>query len=615
MEPILCIAPFKNIGDIAKRLIADMGLSIPVIVANNEEALSKVKDFQHAVSVVISRGGTATDLKKGAGQTVVEIGSSLSDIMPIVEQLQQRGVKKIGVVSTVNLIDDIVRDFTIADVTIFMRGCQDEEEIKTTILTLRQQGVEAIVGCKRAIEEAENCGLIAEFLLSSPSSIKKAINEARRIVASQERKNLQVAQLNAVIDNINEGVIIVAQDGAISYSNQLARQNFGNQQDISPQKIQELLAYRNAEKIIDAGGNKLLLRVIPLHLGDKYKGDVITFEEVSRIETIERKVRFSLYQKGLYAKNNFSNIIHKSAIMNEIIAKAQKFAKTNSNILIYGETGTGKEVLAQSIHNHSFRKNGPFVSVNCASIPPSLIESELFGYVEGAFTGARKNGKAGLFELAHGGTIFLDEIGELPLDVQSRLLRVLQEREVMRIGDDKIIPIDIRVLCATNKDLQQLAREGSFRLDLYYRINVLKLRLPPLRERQDDILLLFNFYLRQFSAAGLKNISAKAVHILTNYMWPGNIRELRNIAEILALSDDNIISEQHVSEVLNDLSETVAQGDFVSVRADLPLKQMESSIVEQLLARNNPDDVCRSLGISRVTLWRKTKQYCKNEKE
>jgi transcriptional regulator with PAS, ATPase and Fis domain len=614
MEPILCIAPFGNIGEIAKKLIADMGLGIPVIVANNEEALSKVKDYPNAVSVVISRGGTATDLKRAAGQTVVEIGSSLSDIMPIVERLEQSGIKKIGVVSTVNLIDDIVRDFTIADVTIFMRGCQDEEEIKTTILELRQQGVEAIIGCKRAIEEAKKCNLRAEFLLSSPSSIKKAINEARRIVNSQEGKNLQVAQLNAVINNINEGIIIAAQDGTISYSNQLAQQVFGNQQVIPQEKVRELLENRNAEKIIDVGGNKLLLRVIPLHLEDKYKGDVITFEEVSRIETIERKVRFSLYQKGLYAKKNFSNIIYKSAVMHEIIAKAERFARTNSNILIYGETGTGKEVLAQSIHNHSLCKNGPFVSVNCASIPPSLIESELFGYVEGAFTGARKNGKAGLFELAHGGTIFLDEIGELPLDVQSRLLRVLQEREVMRIGDDKIIPIDIRVLCATNKDLQQLAREGNFRLDLYYRINVLKLRLPALRDRKEDIPLLFNFYLQQFSQAGTKTINTKAMNILKEYAWPGNIRELRNIAEILALYDDNIISELRVAEVLNDVSQTVSQEDCLSVKADLSLKQMESSIVEQLLTRNNPDDVCRTLGISRVTLWRKTKQYCKNER-
>lgn len=236
-------------------------------------------------------------------------------------------------------------------------------------------------------------------------------------------------------------------------------------------------------------------------------------------------------------------MIVKEQNMEQLVEKAKLFARTDSTVLIYGETGTGKEVLAQSIHNHSHRKSEPFVSLNCASLPPSLIESELFGYAEGAFTGARKQGKKGLFELANKGTIFLDEIGELTLDVQSRLLRVLQEREVMRVGDDKIIPLDVRVICATNRDLLKMASQGTFRLDLYYRINVLQLRIPALRERPKDIYELFTTYTKSFlGKAQSQNLTIDddALCFLQSYPWPGNIRQLRNVSEAIVLYGPHI---------------------------------------------------------------------------
>ncbi len=221
-------------------------------------------------------------------------------------------------------------------------------------------------------------------------------------------------------------------------------------------------------------------------------GCVLTFQDTSRIQADELQVRKKLRHSSFQAKYQFSNILHKSRIMDSVISDAMTYSYSDSNILICGETGTGKELFAQSIHNSSPRKNHPFVAINCSALPENLLESELFGYVEGAFTGASKGGKMGFFELAHKGTIFLDEIGDVSPNLQSRLLRVLQEREVVRLGSDTVIPVDVRVISATNKNLKEEVANGRFRQDLLYRLDVLELNLPPLRNREQDALFLLS---------------------------------------------------------------------------------------------------------------------------
>ena len=295
--------------------------------------------------------------------------------------------------------------------------------------------------------------------------------------------------------------------------------------------------------------------------------------------------------------------------MKEVIARAEKFARTNANVLILGETGTGKEGMAQSIHNASHRAKKPFVSVNCASIPPTLIESELFGYVEGAFTGARRAGKKGLFELADGGTIFLDEIAELPLDIQGRLLRVLQEREIMRVGDDKIVALDIRMICATNKDLGALVAENKFREDLYYRVNVLKVQLPPLRERREDILPLLRHYFAHYAPQENfdRFIGRSVRERLLAYTWPGNIRELRNIAEVFACLGDAAPDTAQLDELLG-ARRMGSQRDRLEIPLGLSLKEVEQALIERMLEIYTPDETCAKLGISRVTLWRRLRR-------
>ena len=230
-------------------------------------------------------------------------------------------------------------------------------------------------------------------------------------------------------------------------------------------------------------------------------GAVATFQPIGAIQASEQKIRLTSHKRGLIAKNTLADIAGESDPIVQAKEQAKLYAQSDSTVIIVGETGTGKEIFAQAIHNASPRARGPFVAINCAALPENLLESELFGYEGGAFTGARKEGKPGLFELAHGGTIFLDEIGEMSLAVQARLLRILEEREVMRLGGDRVIPVDVRVIAATNKDLFHKVTQKSFRQDLFYRLCVLQLRLPPLRERLEDIPHLLERFFKSWTAA------------------------------------------------------------------------------------------------------------------
>src|SRR5690625_4003910 len=280
---------------------------------------------------------------------------------------------------------------------------------------------------------------------------------------------------------------------------------------------------------------------------------MVAFQDVTGIKKMEGEIRKKIYLRGHIAKYTFNDIIYKSDVVDQTIEIAKSYSEVDSNILIIGETGTGKEMYTQSIHNQSARKDKPFVAINCAALPESLLESELFGYVEGAFTGAVKGGKKGFFELAHRGTLFLDEIGEISVNLQSRLLRVLQEKEVMRIGDDKVIPVDVRIIAATNKNLLEMVKNNQFREDLYYRLSVLNLHLPPLRACREDIPSMVHLFLRKYAGTNQRiRITESALERLSNEAWEGNVRELQNFCERLAvLCKDHFIDENDVERFLS----------------------------------------------------------------
>ncbi|MFW5889477.1 MAG: sigma-54 interaction domain-containing protein, partial [Bacillota bacterium] len=319
-----------------------------------------------------------------------------------------------------------------------------------------------------------------------------------------------------------------------------------------------------------------------------------------------------LFLKGFTADKIFEDIIGESTTIKNTINEAKKYARVDMPLLIYGETGTGKELFAQAIHNYSLKSREPFVAFNCAAVPEELLESELFGYVEGAFTGASKKGKTGLFEQAHGGTLFLDEIGEVSLNTQAKLLRVFEERKIRKIGDDKLTPVDVRLILATNKSLSELVKKGKFREDLYYRINVLKLNLPPLRKREIDIPLLVNYFIKKSQNKTnkiIRGISTKGMELLKGLEWPGNVRQLENTIERLCVkSESDYISKELVEETIENLAKNIERDIFNNY--ELPkksLEEFEKEIIKKVLEEEggNKSSAAERLKIGRTTLWRK----------
>jgi transcriptional regulator with PAS, ATPase and Fis domain len=342
-------------------------------------------------------------------------------------------------------------------------------------------------------------------------------------------------------------------------------------------------------------------------VNNKSFGTVVTLQEVNKIQQKEAMIRKETYARGHTAKFSFKHIIGQSPAIINTIETARDFAATNSSILISGETGTGKEVFAQSIHNASNRAKGPFVAINCAALPAQLLESELFGYVAGAFTGAHREGKPGLFEIAHGGTIFLDELAEMDYVNQGRLLRFLQEKTVVRLGSFKVLPVDVRVIAATNKDLEYLVRENKFRNDLYYRLNVLRLEIPPLKERKTDIHLYAEAFLTEFSvrSGGNFRLPDDAVRFLEEYSWPGNIRECRNLMErITATSKKNEITASILSSMLGRSLQ--ASPPPPSRKEKRLVQEIRKALVD---ARGNYTAASEILGVNRTTLWRRMQKF------
>jgi transcriptional regulator with PAS, ATPase and Fis domain len=373
-------------------------------------------------------------------------------------------------------------------------------------------------------------------------------------------------------------------------------------------------------KLEKINGELFVTSHIPIVNGDRAVGAVSTFRHVSNVIRAENEVRRS-FAKGLIAKYFLDDFIYSSPLIQEVIHKVKRFAASDSTVLITGETGTGKEILAHSIHNLSLRQKGPFVSINCAALPDQLLESELFGYEEGAFTGSKRGGKSGLFELAHGGSLFLDEISATPLSVQIRLLRVLQEKEVMRIGGDRLIPIDVRIIAAANRNLQEEVLAGRLREDLFFRLNVLNIYIPPLRERIEDLPLLVEALIRRLSAkyhSPTFSIASSYTRILMTYSWPGNVRQLENFLEKFLLLSENKFDPRVFQNLFHELTsapdtptpQTQKPSIYSSASYADQEKENQVQIIRRALenAQYSRTKAAQLLGISRTTLWRKIKE-------
>lgn len=457
------------------------------------------------------------------------------------------------------------------------------------------------------------------LVVASVNSIENELNN--RIINNKlvEAYNY----MNTIMDAMTYGVIAVNNHGIIQNLNKFACRIFNvkevecenkpvsiildNWNDIL-KKCHTKEVYKENDVIIRVGQKKERYSE-DIHPIENESGEligvVITIKEIQKVFNLVNKY------SGMNARYTFDDLICEDKEMKRIIQFAKTISLSPSTVLIQGESGTGKEVLAQSIHNYSTRKEGPFVAINCGAIPKNLIESELFGYEEGSFTGGKKGGRPGKFELANGGTLFLDEIGEMPLDMQVNLLRVLQERCVTRVGGSRYIPIDVRIIVATNKELKKEIEKGTFRSDLYYRISVIPIEIPPLRERKVDLDILLKHFLKIKSFKLKRNIPIIDENLyrdIMSYSWPGNVRELENFVENIVNLGGNTSFNIKQETIIKQ-----TQNDFVLDNLDYAcsLEELERRAIIACMEKfkGNVSKSANTLGISRNTLYTKMKKY------
>ncbi len=448
--------------------------------------------------------------------------------------------------------------------------------------------------------------------------------------------------LDVVMNTINEWVVIVDRNGIITAISKSYKEFL---QDPAPEgkHVSEVIENTRLHHVIETGipetgeiqlnrGNKMIACRIPIiqdgivvgAVGKAIFKDIDDFYTLfNKISQLQKKVHFHADELSneTTARYSFDNIIGDSPSTQTAVKMAQKAARTDSNVLIIGESGTGKELFAHAVHNASPRRSRPFIMLNCAAIPSELLESELFGYEQGAFTGASRQGKKGKFELAHTGTIFLDEIGDMPLEMQAKLLRVLQEKELDKVGSDAPLRIDVRVIAATNYDIEQRIQQGKFRGDLYYRLNVMRLNLTPLRERKDEIPDIAEEILRKLThRMGLivYGFTPEAIETLKGYDWPGNIRELENILErSLNLLDDDLyikpsLFPDYIVPGIRQPQHTVtASSSAETTRLQDATGSMEMDMIQKALKETggNKKKAAILLGISRAGLYKKLEHY------
>ena len=640
---IIITSPNSKYSKMINKLIDELSIDNFLIIEGAfETAVKLVLEAldNYDISAIISRGFTAKLLQKFTDVPILQAEETSFDILTSILEAFKISDKVALIQYKENFNEDLINILSILNFRISIYYYITNSDIEMIINKAKSDSNEVVVcGSRDAEELCKINGLQAILFDTSKKTMRELIQRALLIKYAQDRQSHYKNQLITMINEMPDGVIYINENYIITLINKVGLKLFEiiNEKEILGHAINEYILGNdfiniiNKERsvsgeIIDFLNKKIIVRSVPVFDSENYIGTVIIIQEASNISNLEHKIRRQSIQKGMVALNTFKDIERTSYSKNMIdcINRAKLYSQTDSTILITGESGTGKEMFAQSIHNASKRQNHPFIAINCAALPENLLESELFGYEEGAFSGAKKGGKPGYFELAHNGTLFLDEIGLIPLHVQVALLRVLQEKQVIRIGGNKVIPVNIRIISATNENLLLAVEKGTFRHDLYFRLNVLNITIPPLRERRKDIPALVKYYMTYYNAINNKNINSFSqdfIEAFQNHDWPGNIRELMNYMMriiILSINENITINDIINNEInLNNMNETKIHKNFSINNNDnntinlypATLDNLELSIINWCMEYYEGDrsKVCTVLGISRTTLWKKLK--------
>lgn len=614
MSKILFFIPYETMIEQAREVLSPEFPDIEIVLASPRDAVTVISEqIKHGVNIVAARAVTANAIRQAKlNVTVVNIPITAFDIIRAINEAKGKG-KKIAVVAHSAMVLGIDLLAKELDVDIRHYAMSPGDDYEKSTLEAIANGAQVIIGGALTVTAATRHGIPCALIRFGSESLLQAAREAVQIQAALEVDSAKRGFLSTILDHTRDGIITIDGNAVITAINPAAlRMTHTAKKTVIDLPLATILPQipldtaENPPSLISVNNNKLICNSVPIMVNNKSFGSVITLQESSKIQQMEAMIRKEIHAAGHYAKYHFADIIGRGPQITMTKETAADYAKTNSNVLILGESGTGKELFAQSIHNASLREKEPFVAINCAALPAQILESELFGYVGGAFTGANKEGKPGLFEIAHGGTIFLDEVTEMDYVNQGRLLRVLQEKTVVRLGSYKVIPVDVRVIAATNKDLELLVQQNTFRIDLFYRLNVLRLDIPPLRERKADIALYAENFLREFAADSGKTfiLSNDGIQYLQEYPWPGNIRELKNLMERLAvICKTELITGTLLSRLLKPTA---------------PAKKPEQSLKEKRLteeikkalaaAGGNYTLAAEKLGINRSTLWRRMRR-------
>jgi propionate catabolism operon transcriptional regulator len=628
MQPYkICCLTYKSLHDIVKKALSqyvDPEIEFSIIEGTREELLPDLYAVENAgCEVIIAGGANAQVAREYSRIPVINYRLTEYDYLEAVDKAIRLG-GKIALCTYRQPMETGLKNWLekkkIPYSNIIYEGAEDLKE-----QMLAHRG-ETIIGLAFAVETARELGY-NHVLIYREDAVLASFFEAKMLAMQLRRQNEKIHFAQAVIENSTDGLALIDGDGIVIDCNGTAQNIWRVNSTIKGSRAENTFKGSGFSRFCKGNDTEqtyvckvrdmdVLCRWIRLTGKSQVTlGFVGMFSNMTNIVKAQyeyqEKQRQEHISRGFSAKSCFHDIIGSSEAIKAAREDAKMLAKSDANILLSGETGVGKEIFAQSIHNVSRRRKGTFIAVNCATLPEHLLESELFGYDEGAFTGSRRGGKKGLFELADGGSIFLDEIGELSPVLQTRLLRVLQEHEIMHIGGDRIIPVNVRVLSSTNVDLEK-AEAGRFRRDLYYRLSVLELFLPPLRKRHNDSVELFRYFLKQKGNLSVHPdvLPNEVIRVIQEYTWPGNIRELQNVCERFVMYLTNS-TEQNEKHLRRSIVYAIGEDRLLSVileKYNYPEKNMDMvvSFLREILGFNKAQ-IGEKLGVSRTTLWRKTR--------